>query len=186
MGRDKALVPLLGKPMIVHVYERVKSLTHDVIVTTNRVLEYKFLGLPLYQDEVVGRGALGGLHTALRAAKSPIVAVVACDMPFANPELISAAYTRLVNQDLDAVIPQTEYGFEPLHAVYRRHTCIQAVKWALDSGEWKVISWVKKVKTSYIEPQEIKDYDPEEIAFWNVNTEEDLRKAEEYLLSRKS
>jgi molybdopterin-guanine dinucleotide biosynthesis protein A len=184
MGRDKALVPLIGKPMIVHVYERVKSLADEVIVTTNRIPDYEFLGLPLYQDIVIGRGALGGLYTALKVAQNPIVAVLACDMPFANLDLFSAAYTRLVNEDLDAVIPRTENGLEPLHAVYRRHSCITAVEWALDSGEWKLISWLKKVKAATMEPKEIKIHDPEQVAFWNVNTEEDLKRAQELILSR--
>lgn len=182
MGRDKALVPLLGKPMIVHVYERVKSLADEVLVTTNRYSDFDFLGVPIFKDLVTGRGALGGLYTALKAAKNPVVAVVACDMPFANPGLFSAAQDRLVDEHVDAVIPRTENGLEPLHAVYRRKTCIPAVEWALESGEWKVISWLNMVAASFIEQQEIIIHDPEQIAFWNMNTEEDLIRAQEFML----
>lgn len=181
MGRDKALTPLLGKPMIVHVYERIKSIADEVLVTTNRVSEYEFLGVPLYKDLIKGRGALGGLYTALNAAKNPFVAVVACDMPFANTDLFIAACERLINQNVDAVLPHTQAGLEPLHAVYRRETCLPAVEWALESGAWKLISWLPKVEASFIEPQEISIYDPEQIAFWNVNTDEDLQQAQEYL-----
>lgn len=182
MGRDKALIPLLGRPMIVRVYERVISIADEVLVTTNRIADYEFLEVPLYKDIIMGRGALGGLYTALNAAKNPLVAVVACDMPFANTDLFIAARKRLIDQHVDAVIPYTEAGPEPLHAVYRRETCIPAVEWALESGEWKLISWLPKVEASFIDPQEISMYDPEQIAFWNVNTDEDLKRAKEYLL----
>jgi molybdopterin-guanine dinucleotide biosynthesis protein A len=185
MGRDKALIPLLGKPMIVHVYERVRSIADEVLVTTNRVSEYEFLGVPLYQDLIKGRGALGGLYTALNAAKNPLVAVVACDMPFANIDLFIAARERLIDQNVDAVLPYTPAGLEPLHAVYRRETCLAAVEWALKSGAWKLISWLPKVKASFIEPQELSIFDPGQIAFWNVNTDEDLQQAQEYLLMKK-
>ena len=183
MGRDKALIPFLGKPLIVHVYETVKSLADEVLITTNRPANYRFLEVPLHQDIVKERGALGGLYTALKSANNPVVAVVACDMPFASSELLSRARDRLIGEQVDAVIPRSESGLEPLHAVYRRKTCVPAVKWALEAGEWKVTSWFSKVNLAFIESEELRIYDPEKIAFWNVNTVEDLERAQDYALS---
>lgn len=183
MGRDKALIPFLGKPLIVHVYERVMSLADEVLITTNHPENYKFLELPLHKDIVKERGALGGIYTALKSANNPVVAIVACDMPFVNPELLSIARDRLIDEQVDAVIPRSEDGLEPLHAVYRRNTCIPAVKWALESGEWKVISWLSKVELAFVESEELRIYDPEQVAFWNVNTVEDLEHAQDYVLS---
>ena len=183
MGRDKGLIPFLGKPLIVHVYEKVKSLADEVLITTNYPENYKFLGVPLHKDIVKGRGALGGIYTALKSANNPVVAIIACDMPFANPELLSMARDRLIDEQVDAVVPRSEDGLEPLHAVYRRNTCIPAVKWALDSGEWKVISWFSKVELAFVESEELRIYDPEQVAFWNMNTAEDLEHAQDYVLS---
>ena len=169
MGRDKALIPFLGKPLIVHVYETVKSLADEVLITTNRPANYRFLEVPLHQDIVKERGALGGLYTALKSANNPVVAVVACDMPFASSELLSRARDRLIGEQVDAVIPRSESGLEPLHAV--------------EAGEWKVTSWFSKVNLAFIESEELRIYDPEKIAFWNVNTVEDLERAQDYALS---
>ena len=182
MGRDKALIPFLGKPLIVHVYEKVMSLADEVLITTNHPENYEFLEVPLHKDIVKERGALGGIYTALKSANNPVVAIIACDMPFANPELLSMARDRLIDEQVDAVIPRSEDGLEPLHAVYRRNTCIPAVKWALDSGEWKVISWFSKVELAFVESEELRIYDPEQVAFWNVNTVEDLEHAQDYML----
>ena len=183
MGRDKALIPFLGKPLIMHIYERVKSLADEVLITTNHPEDYSFLELPLRKDIVKERGALGGIYTALKSANNPMVAIVACDMPFASPELLSMARDRLIGEQVDAVIPRSEDGLEHLHAVYRRKTCIPAVKWALESGEWKVTSWFSKVELAFIEVEELRIYDPEQIAFWNVNTVEELERAQDYVLS---
>jgi molybdopterin-guanine dinucleotide biosynthesis protein A len=183
MGSDKALVPLLGKPMILQVYERIKSLADEVLITTNHPEDYKFLNLPLFPDLVRDRGALGGLFTAMMVAKYPIVAVVACDMPFVSPDLLAMARDRLVSNRVDAVIPRTDNGYEPLHAVYRRSNCLSAVKEALYSDDWRVISWISKVKVAFIEPQELRILDPEGITFWNINTIGDIQRAEAYLLS---
>jgi len=183
MGRDKALVPFLGKPMILHVYERIESLADEVLVTTNHPEDFKFLNLPLYPDLVRDRGALGGLFTAMMVAQHPIVAVVACDMPFVSSDLLAIARDRLVSDRVDAVIPHTDKGYEPLHAVYRKRNCLSAVKESLDSGDWRVISWISKVKVVFIEPQELRILDPDGITFWNMNTIGDIQRAKAYLLS---
>jgi molybdopterin-guanine dinucleotide biosynthesis protein A len=178
MGRDKGLVPFLGEPLIVRVLDRVAPLADEIVVTTNAPEEYRFLSLPLFSDIFPGKGALGGLYTALEAAHEPLVAVVACDMPFANPDLLALARDRLVEQNLDAIIPRTEHGMEPFHAVYRRETCLPAVKSALEAGKSRLISWLPDVQVATIEPQEIHPYDPAGLAFLNLNTPEDLRAAE--------
>jgi molybdopterin-guanine dinucleotide biosynthesis protein A len=178
MGRDKALIPFLGQPLINRVLQRVAPFGDEILVTTNRPEDYGFLGLPLYGDLIPERGALGGLFTALSVAGHPLVAVVACDMPFVHSDLLRLARDRLVEQELDAVIPETEEGLEPFHAVYRRGACLAAVKTALDAGKWRLISWLDDVKVATISPAEVKRYDPLQLAFFNVNSPEDLQRAE--------
>jgi molybdopterin-guanine dinucleotide biosynthesis protein A len=101
----------------------VRVLADEVLVTTNRPEDYAFLNLPLFSDLIPGRGALGGLFTGLKAAQYPLVAVVACDMPFVSPGLIKVACAVLVEEDQDAVIPRLEGGNPS--AVYRRDNCRQ-------------------------------------------------------------
>lgn len=179
MGRDKGLVPFLGQALILRVIERVRPLADEILVTTNQPQDYRFLGLPLFEDLIPDRGALGGLYTALSAAQHTRVAVVACDMPFVNSNLLKLAQERLLDQQLDAVIPETDHGMEPFHAVYRRETCLEAVAAALEAGKWRLISWLPDVKFAPISHEEIQRYDPQQLAFLNVNTPEDLRRAEQ-------
>ena len=179
MGQDKALLPFLGQPLIVRVLERLKPLADEILVTTNRPQAYQFLGLPLYPDPQPGRGALGGLYTALNAASHPLVAVVACDMPFVNAALLSAMRDALLATQADIAIPVTGEGTEPFHAVYRRLTCLPPVQQALESGKWRVDSWFNQVQLYPLQPEEIRRYDPDGVCFWNVNTPEELKAAQQ-------
>jgi molybdopterin-guanine dinucleotide biosynthesis protein A len=178
MGQDKALMPFLGRPLIQRVVDRLAPIADEMIVTTNSPDDYHFLGLPLFPDLRPGRGALGGLYTALSSATREAVAVVACDMPFASASLIEAANRLLVEEEADVVIPNSGDGLEPLHAVYRCKTCIPAIEAAIDADQWKLISWFPQVKVHILQPDEIKLYDPSRLAFWNLNTPEEFAEAE--------
>jgi molybdenum cofactor guanylyltransferase len=178
MGEDKALKPFLGRPLIQRVIDRLKPIADEVIVTTNRPEDYAFLGLRLIPDLKPGRGALGGLYTALASASQPIVGVVACDMPFASADLLVAARRILVEEDADVVISRSDEGYEPLHAVYRRETCVPAIESAIAADQWKVIVWFPQVNVRILSPDEIKQYDSSGLAFWNLNTPEEFTEAE--------
>jgi molybdopterin-guanine dinucleotide biosynthesis protein A len=184
MGEDKALKTFLGRPLIQRVIERLSPIADEFIVTTNRPDDYAFLNLPVFSDLKPGRGALGGLYTAIASANNPMVAVVACDMPFASRSLLEGASKILVEEEADVVIAKSEEGYEPLHAVYRRGTCLPAIESAISADQWKVIAWFPQVKVRALTPDEIKHYDPLGLAFWNVNTPEEFAQAEEIATSQ--
>jgi molybdopterin-guanine dinucleotide biosynthesis protein A len=161
------------------VIDRLSPLADEILITTNQPDSYQFLGFRMVPDLFPGRGALGGLYTAISEAAYPLVAVVACDMPFANPQLLAAGQKWLSNGAYDAAIPNPTGGMEPFHAVYRRQTCLPAIKSALESNQWRADSWFTLVNIRLIPMDEISKYDPTELAFWNVNTPEDLCRAEE-------
>jgi molybdopterin-guanine dinucleotide biosynthesis protein A len=182
MGEDKALKPFLGRPLIYRVIDQLAPLADEIIVTTNHPDDYAFLHLRLVSDLVAGRGALGGLYTAVASATSPIVAVVACDMPFASAQLLETATCLLVEEEADVVIPKTDDGYEPFHAVYRRATCVPAIQSAIETDQWKVIAWFPSVKVRELTPFEVAAADPSGRAFWNVNTPGEFTEAERLAL----
>ncbi|MBE9523620.1 MAG: molybdenum cofactor guanylyltransferase [Chloroflexi bacterium] len=178
MGNDKALMPFLGRPLIERVIQRLIHAANEVLITTNVPEEYRFLNIPLIPDKIPGRGALGGLYTALEAASHPLVAVIACDLPFVNAGILSLAQRALVDTSIDAAIPSTKHGLEPLHAIYRRDTCLPAVKAAIADDQWRLISWHQAVTVHFIGQAEIQRCDPDGIAFWNLNTPQAFQEAE--------
>jgi molybdopterin-guanine dinucleotide biosynthesis protein A len=177
MGEDKARLNFRGQPLIVRVMERVARLADEILVTTNQPEAYSFLHVPCVSDLLPGHGALGGLYTALSAAKDPLVAVIACDMPFVSPELLVFQRDVLLATSVDATIPRTPQGLEPFHAIYRKETCLPLVQAALKKGQRRVDSWLAQADIRYLTPEEIAVYDPDGLAFLNINTPEDLATA---------
>jgi molybdopterin-guanine dinucleotide biosynthesis protein A len=170
MGEDKGLKLFLGRPLIQRVVERVLSVGDEILVTTNHPAEYEFLKLRLVPDLIPECGALGGLYTALASASNPIVAVVACDMPFASAALLKASISLLVSEERDVVIPRSVAGLEPMHAVYRCSTCLPSVLTAIQAGQLKMIDWFSSVRVRELSLQEAVVVDPSGLVFMNVNS----------------
>jgi molybdopterin-guanine dinucleotide biosynthesis protein A len=178
MGEDKALKPFLGRPLIERVVRRLEPIADELLITTNQSGIYDFLKVRQESDVRPGFGPLGGLYTALATAQHPIVGVVACDMPFASAPLVVASAGILLDDRADVVIAESPEGFEPLHAIYRRDTCLPAIEASLDSRELRMISWFPRVKLRRLTREELERYDPDGLAFWNVNTPEEFEEAE--------
>jgi molybdopterin-guanine dinucleotide biosynthesis protein A len=178
MGRDKALVPLGGRPLIEHQIERLQGLADEMIITTNKPDDYAYLGLHMASDAQPGAGALFGLQTALAATRAESVLVVACDMPFLNRALL--AFLLEQASLADVVIPLRNAEFEPLHAVYARR-CLTAIEAALAQQKRRMISFFDAVEVMPIEAGTWQRFDPQGRSFFNINTPDDLAHAEEML-----
>ena len=178
MGEDKALKAFLGRPLIERVIERLQPVADELLITTNEPQAYAFLRLPLLTDVKPGRGPLGWLYTALVSARNAAVAVVACDLPFASAPLVVASAGFLIQDAADVVIAESAEGFEPLHAVYRRQACIGPIEAAMEGGQWRMISWFPQVRVRKLTAADLNVYDPDGLAFWNVNTPEEFAAAE--------
>ncbi len=179
MGRDKGLMPFLGHPLILRTLERLAPIADEIILSTNTPADYAFLNIPILPDLQPGHGALGGLYTALNAAKNPYVAAVACDMPFANRALFEYELDFIIKTEADVVIPSTLDGLEPLHAVYQREACLPVIQSALQAKRYKLIGWLHQVNVQLVQPEVILQFDPHGLAFRNLNTPEEFTQAEE-------
>jgi molybdopterin-guanine dinucleotide biosynthesis protein A len=178
MRQNKALMSFCGEPLIERVLRRTKDLAEETFITANILEDFQYLGLPIIKDMIPGKGALGGLYTALKSASNQEVIVVGCDMPFVNSKLLIAECDLLDWEIADAVIPVSPFGIEPLHAVYRRDNCLAAVQNALENGHLRLISWFSDVRITKMTSEEVAVYDPEYYAFINVNTPQEFQSAE--------
>jgi molybdopterin-guanine dinucleotide biosynthesis protein MobB len=186
MGRSKATVPFLGRPLIERVVGRVAPAADEVLVTTNEPENLQLLydedfGVPvrLVTDVFDRRGALQGFFTALTHASHPTMALVACDMVFASARLISAEAGLLRQSDADAVVPVTRHGMEPFHGVYRRDTCLEAVRDALDKGLMSMHDCLSTLDVREVGRDEVQQIVPQGKCFINVNTPDELKAVEE-------
>lgn len=179
MGQDKALVPLGGKPMVEHVIAAVRPISDSLLLVTNYPETLAFLNLPMVGDREPGAGALPGLQTALSAASSELVLLVACDMPFVSTPLLRYLIERV--EQADAAVPIWADRFQPTCAVYRREPCLAAVEAALAAGKKRMIGWFEAVEVVGVDSAEIEPHDPTGRTFFNVNTPDELMQAERML-----
>jgi molybdopterin-guanine dinucleotide biosynthesis protein A len=135
MGRNKALLPFRGKPLIRHQLDLLLPLFSEILLSANDPKPYSGLGLRVVPDLFAEPCSLSGIHALLKAVTAPRVFVVACDLPFLNPALIRRLLE--VPGDFDVIVPESDQGLEPLHAIYSR-SCIPAIELAAANANWKV------------------------------------------------
>lgn len=185
MGRSKATVAFLGRPLIERIVERVAPVADEIVITTNEAENLAFLDeldldceLRLVPDVYEERGALRGLYSALSAASNPCVAVVACDMVFASASLIAHEAVALQMRRADAVVPCNKFGFEPFHALYRADACLPAIAAAIGQGKVRARDFYEQVDLGRFEREDMEKAVPGGGCFANVNTPEELARME--------
>jgi molybdenum cofactor guanylyltransferase len=142
-----------------------------------------FLIFPAYRMRS-GLGALGGLYTAL-SASYPVAGVVACDMPFVNPD-----FWRLKRPSSQR---KCRCGFALVWSMgmnlSRRlpaGNLFACGEEGIEAGKRRAIAWLPDVKVHAMNEDEVRRYDPQLLAFMNVNTPEEFRQAEELAASQEN
>ena len=172
MGTDKALIDVGGFPLIQRVLRAVRPLTSDLMLVGSGAERFAGHGQRPVADLTVGDGPLGGIYSALRAARFEHCLVLACDMPFLNTRLLHHLCQRA--QEWDALVPRLADGhLEPLHALYAR-TCIGAIESMLSAGLRSPLDLYGLVRTGHVAASEIRRLDPDFRSFVNLNTPTEL------------
>jgi len=180
MGKNKAFIEVNGQRIIDRTKNLLAELFDEVLLVTNSPLDYLDLNLRMVADLCPGKGALGGIYTGLFHASYSHAFVAACDMPFLNKALIARLATLSLSPGYDIVIPKTEDGLQPLHAVYSQK-CLPFVENLLRENNLKIIDFFPRVKKREVSTEEIRPLDPQLVSFLNINTPEDLARVEYYL-----
>jgi molybdopterin-guanine dinucleotide biosynthesis protein A len=172
MGRDKALLRLAGQPLIAVIAERLRRVADEVIIAADDTARYAPFADRCVPDVYPGVGTLGGIHAGLRAAAHQLAVIVACDMPFLNPDVLSwfveAAGGAHGGGDADLVVLKHDKGVEPLHAVYRK-SCLPAIEATIGGRERCAFAFYDQIRVRYVHPAEIVALDPALSFLRNVN-----------------
>jgi molybdopterin-guanine dinucleotide biosynthesis protein A len=171
MGQNKAFLEVQGERIIDRIKRIFTRLFEEVLLITNSPRDYLDLDLRIVTDLYRERGALGGIFTGLFHASFSHAFVTACDMPFLNKELIS--HLVRLSPGYDIVIPRTDDGLQPLHAVYSQK-CLPFIEDLLSKGNLKILDFFHRVKKKEVPAGEITSLDPSLSSFLNLNSPEDL------------
>jgi molybdopterin-guanine dinucleotide biosynthesis protein A len=123
-----------------------------------------------------GQGSLGGIHTAVVEGPAPVVCV-AWDMPFVSAPLLCALAAGLATHD--AMLPESggRRGIEPLCAAYGPR-CRDAIAASLDAGDLRAVGFHPRITLGILPLSEIRRFGDPGRLFFNVNTADDLARAE--------
>jgi len=175
MGRDKAFIEIDGIPIIQRIYNIFKKLFNEIIIVTNQMELYSSFKAKIVSDLIINHGALGGLYTGLFFASNPNSFCVACDMPFLKESMVR--YLIQQANGYDVIVPRTEDGLQPLHAIYSKN-CLESIKNIIGMGKYKIIDFYPLVKTKIIQESEFISLDINlkliRESFLNINTPEEL------------
>jgi molybdenum cofactor guanylyltransferase len=177
-GHDKILEKLGGKSLIEQVVSHIDPISREIIIVTANERAFTQLAnhpkIRIVNDIVPGMGSLGGIYTGLIESKTHYNLVLAADMPFLNGALLR--YMMNVAEGYDMTLPHINKWYEPLHAIYSRN-CIEPAKKIMDSGNRVIVELFKYVKVRFVEAEEVDRFDPQHMSFFNINTQEDMKKA---------
>ena len=171
MGTDKARLKLSGQSLFERSLELLQSFFATIIIAGDRP-DLARPGIPAIADLYPG-SALGGLHTGLISATTDWIFVAPCDMPYPDRRIIEALLQH--RHAVDAVIPRTPAGYEPVFALYHKN-CLPQMEAMLQLDQFRIYDFYQRIPICYLEPPDL----PEgwQRSLININTPEQLTRIE--------
>jgi len=172
MGRNKALLPVAGRPMIRSLILSLMPVSREVIVSVSDEARREELrralpaGIRVVYDERPDQGPLMGIYAGLIASGTDVNLVVACDIPEVDPGFVTEMRSHAAGHDVVAAV-DAKGRANALLAMYRK-SVIPLVKKQLDEGRKKVVLFYPRCRVKYV---------PLRDAAWyrNINTMDDYK-----------
>lgn len=174
-GRNKAFFELNGRRLIDPVIDVFQSFFHDILIVTNTPLQYLQYDVAVVSDVFQVRSSLTGIHAGLLYARNPYVFVAACDTPFLKKEMVRLVISE-IKPGVDAVMPETPMGTEPLFAAYAKSS-LPVIENSLRRERFKIKKVFRKMRVVSIPAKRVLETDPSLQSFFNINNEADLDRA---------
>ncbi len=175
LGKNKATLLFLGKPLLEWVVQRVEFLSYEILVVSeDRNLPVFSPKMRIIPDLFPKRGPLGGLYTGINACRTKLAFAFGCDMPFLNRDLL--LYMLRVSPGFNAVVPRINGRVQPLYALYSKE-CLPALEGDLAKNLLKLTLVLERLKVRLLEEEEVLRFDPKLISFFNINSPLDLNRA---------
>ena len=183
-GRDKGLVVLASKPLILHIIDRVFGAVDEVlVVVSSEKQKIKFETIlkdkaKMVIDKYNSRSPLVGALTGFEIAKAKYSLLLPVDTPLVSTKIIQFLLKKSINRN--AAIPKWPNGYiEPLQAVYHTETAITAARTVLEQGKKNMQSMIDAIRdVCYVSTIILEQLEPPLLTFLNINTINDLKKAE--------
>jgi molybdopterin-guanine dinucleotide biosynthesis protein A len=183
-GENKAFLKVGGVQILDRLFDLFSELFDEIILVTNRPRDFLEWDALIVTDIFPVRSSLTGIHAGLFYASHPFAFFSACDTPFLKREIIETVLSE-IEPGADLVLPRTSAGFEPLCAAYSRR-CLKPAEDHLRENQCKIHLALKDCRIKTIPEDRLRAKDPGLVSFFNVNTPQDLARAEQMLSAGKT
>jgi molybdopterin-guanine dinucleotide biosynthesis protein A len=181
-GKPKGLERVAGQRIIDRVADALRAVVGDLLLIANDAAADSWLpGVRVAGDVRPGLGSLGGIHSALHRAGGAVL-VVAWDMPFVPAGLLREIVALGRGHDAAVAESGSKRGVEPLCAFYGP-ACLPAIERRLADGDRRVVSFFDDVRVARLPVDAVAAHGDPELIFMNVNTPEELIRAEAHAAS---
>jgi len=177
MGSNKAFLPLPGKERLTFIEQLVSTLTplcaETILVARDAAdaANYVLPGVHAVTDKIPAQGPLMGLYSGLSVIHTQQALVVAVDMPFILPALVTFLLSQPQSDSL--LVPVVNNVPQVLLALYPR-TILPLIEQLLQQGRHDPRSLLDAAPVQYIEETRLRSVDPDLRSFININTPEEL------------
>tara|TARA_B100000073_G_scaffold337835_1_gene334221 strand:- start:247 stop:855 length:609 start_codon:yes stop_codon:yes gene_type:complete len=180
-GEDKCQVKLGDKLLIDYILSEILDEFKEVLLISNNKIKYNYSNkISLVEDTKKGLGPLGGILTAMKWIRQnnksyKWISTFPSDTPFFKKQILNNFLEEIKNYEGKLFFINSN---DTRHNIFGLWSIdlLERLEKDLDNGERKVEMWANKIGVKSIN-MKFENKDP----FFNINTKEDLTKAEEYL-----
>jgi molybdenum cofactor guanylyltransferase len=159
MGRDKALLPFDGRPLVEHMVHLLRVLHLEPRICGSRPDLTRFA--QFVPDNVAQAGPLAGVEAALTVSDSDLNLFIPVDLPGLPAGFLGWLMARSETSHAVATIPHYAARPQPLCAVYSRRL-LDGLRRSLATGNFKIMTAIREAAQALAEP--IDEFDVESVA----------------------
>jgi len=173
--KNKCFFKLGDLSFIEIITDKLSTIFDKILLVTKDPKKYIPLGYKVVKDLFKESSSLTGIHAGLIYSTTRYNFVVGCDTPLIKLELIKYLVST-IDSNYQVVVPKVKGYFEPLCAIYSKD-CIPIIEEMLRKKSFKISKLFSEVNIKIVGDSLLKKYDPSLHSFFNINTEEDYKKA---------
>ena len=139
------------------------------------------MNIKIIIDNEDSQSPLVGAISGFKCARGNYSLLLPCDNPLVSSKIVTFLFD--ISKNKDAVIPRWPNGYiEPLQAVYNTKKALLASEKAFKSGFRNMRSMINNLKqVRFVSTIVLQQIDKTHQSFFNINTLEDLKKAETFI-----
>ena len=180
-GEDKSQVKLAGKLLIDHMLTEIIDEFKELLIVSNNTIKFhNSEKISIIEDFEKGHGPLGGVLSAMKWIKEnqkyyKWIATFPVDTPFFKRQILKDFIQNINFNESDLFFIKSNNTRHNIFGLWSINLLYKLEK-DLNNRERKVELWANNTGVKIIN-MEFSNNDP----FFNINTKEDLKKAEEIL-----